>query len=229
MFYNTSAEFQRQAFQSVSEGLEEAQKTGVYAINPLLYNQGVISSLNEGNPGRAEEFLLKPGKDRPKRQPYASRHYFYLSACHYLCIGKMDQAIFSAKKGLDLVRETGVPVSEVLVRLVLSHALHETGNEDEANQELAEPNGPSCRRAAPILKYLYYLTEAYFEYARKNEARGPGVSSKGNDTRTTEGVYNTPLFLAACGHGPSLRKSIGSRDRGRVRADSHPQAGSGSR
>ena len=40
LFYNTSAEFQRQALQSVSEGLEEARKTGVYVLNLLLFTPG---------------------------------------------------------------------------------------------------------------------------------------------------------------------------------------------
>ena len=65
-----------------------------------------------------------------------------------------------------------MPVSEVLVRLVLSHALHETGNEDEANRELAAAKRAVVQTGSSYFEYLYYLTEAYFEYARKNEAAG---------------------------------------------------------
>ncbi len=169
MFYNTSAEYRQQAFRSVSEGLEEAQKTGVHVVNPLFYNQGVVSSLNEGNSGRAEEFLLKLEKTLRSESRTHVSHHFYLSAWHALYVGKMSQAVLLAKKGLELVLETGVPVSEVLVRLVLSHALHEAGNEDEANRELAATKQAVNQTGSSYFEYLYGLAEAYFEFVRENE------------------------------------------------------------
>jgi len=172
LFYNTSAEFQGQALQTVTEGLEEARKTGVHVLDSFLYTQGVVSSLNEGDPIRAEEFLLKLEKTLRSNSRSHTAHYFYLSACYYFHIGKIDQAVFSAKKGLDLVQETGVPVSEALVRLVLSHALQETGTEDEAKRELATAKQAVIQTGSSYFEYLYGLTEAYFEYARENERGG---------------------------------------------------------
>ncbi len=65
-----------------------------------------------------------------------------------------------------------MPVSEALIRLVLSHALYETGNEDEANRELAAAKRAVMQTGSSYFEYLYYLAEAYFEYARENEATG---------------------------------------------------------
>lgn len=172
LFYNTSAEFQRQALRTVTEGLEEARKTGVHVLDSFLYTQGVSSSLNEGDPVRAEEFLLKLEKILRSGSRSHTGHYFYLSACYNLYVGKIPQAVFAAKKGLDLIQETGVPVSEALIRLVLSHALHETGKEDEANRELAAAKRAIMQTGSSYFEYLYCLTEAYFAYARKNEAAG---------------------------------------------------------
>ncbi len=172
MFYNTSAEFQQQAHRTVAEGLEEVQKTGMHAVDPWLYNQGVISSLNEGNSRRAEEFLLKLEKAVRSNSRTHTGHYFYLSACYNLYIGNIPQAVFSAKKSLDLLRQTGAPVSEVIARLVLTHALHEAGNEDESNQELASAKHAVMRTGSSYLKYVYGLIEAYLEYARQDERRG---------------------------------------------------------
>ena len=135
-------------------------------------HQGVISSLNEGNPKRAEEFLPNLEKTLASNSRTHAAHYFYLSACYYLYIGKIPQALFLARKGVDLVQETGVPVSEVLVRLVLSHALHEAGSEEEAIQELEAAKRAIVQTGSSYFEYLYHLTEAYFEYARKNEAAG---------------------------------------------------------
>lgn len=169
MFYNTSADYQQQALRSVSDGLEEAQKTGVHVIDPLLYNQGLVSSLNEGNPGRTEEFLLKLEKTLRSGSRTHVSHHFYLSACHALYVGKISQAVLLAQKSLELVQETGVPVSEVLARLVLSHALHEAGNKEEADRELAAAQRAIMRTGSSYFEYLYGLTEAYFEFAREHK------------------------------------------------------------
>ena len=134
LFYNTSAEFQAQALRAVSEGLEEAQKTGVYVLNSFLYTQGVVDSLNKGEPVRVEEFLAKLEKTLRNNNRSHTGHYFYLSAQYHLYCGKIPQAVFSARKGLELVQETGVPISEALIRLVLSHALYEAGNEGRCDQ-----------------------------------------------------------------------------------------------
>ena len=65
-----------------------------------------------------------------------------------------------------------MPISEALIRLVLSHALHEMGNEDEANRELVAAKGAVMQTGSFYFEYLCCLTEAYFEYARENEGAG---------------------------------------------------------
>lgn len=172
MFYNASADYRHQALRSVTEGLEEAQKTGVHVIDPLLFNQGVVSSLNEGNYGLAGEFLLKLERTLRSSSRTHVSHHLYLSACHALCEGKIPQAVLLAKKSLSLVLETGVPVSEVLARLALFHALHEAREEDEANRELAEAQRAVDKTGSSYFEYLYDLTEAHFQFLRKNETAG---------------------------------------------------------
>lgn len=172
LLYNTSADSRQQALQMVSEGLEEAQRTGVYVLNYFLYTQGIVNSLNEGNTGRTEEFLSKLEKTLRGRSRGHSSHYFYLSACHSLSIGKIPQAIFSARKGLDLVQETGVLITEALIRLVLSHALYEAGDEEEAHREFDAAKRAVMQTGSSYFEYLSFLTEAHFEYARNNGAAG---------------------------------------------------------
>ncbi len=172
LFYNTSAEFQRQALRTITEGLEESRKTGVYILDPFLYIQGAVNSLNEGDPLRAEEFLSKLEKTLRSNSRAHTGSYLYLSASCYLYTGNVAQAVLSAKKGLALVQETGVLITEALVRLLLSYALHETGNKDEANTELVAAKRAVMQTASAHFEYVYSLTEAYFEYARNNERAG---------------------------------------------------------
>lgn len=172
MFYNTSADLQKKGLQSVLEGLEEARRTGVHIIDPLFYNQGVVSCLNEGIYDRAEEFLSKLEKSIRSGSRTHIGHFYYLSACYHLNIGKTNQAIALAQKSLELLRETGTPVSEVIVRLVLIHALLESGDEDAAERELTEAERVVTQTGSDYLEYLYDLTKAYFEYLGGNDTAG---------------------------------------------------------
>jgi LuxR family transcriptional regulator, maltose regulon positive regulatory protein len=172
LFYNTSAKFQRDALRTVTEALEEAGKSGVYVLNSFLYTQGISASLNAGNPGAAAEFLSQMEKTLRSNSRAHTSHYLYLSACYSLYVGKISQAVTAAKKGLDLTRETGVPISEALLRLVLCQALIETGDQEETSRELAETKRAVMHTGSSYFEYLYGLTEAHFEYTGKNEAAG---------------------------------------------------------
>jgi LuxR family transcriptional regulator, maltose regulon positive regulatory protein len=170
MFYNTSAEFQGQGLRSVSEGLEAARRTGVHVLDPLLYNQGIVGCLNDGNHGGSEEFLFKLEKTLTGRSRTHTSHYYYLSGCHHLSVGNLSQALFSANKALDLIPEIGVPFSEVLVRQLLTHVLSESGDEEGALRELAASKRAVAETGSTYFQYLNSLTEAYLEYIRKNES-----------------------------------------------------------
>ena len=171
-FYNSSAEFLSEASESVSEALIEAQKSGIHVLDPLFFNQGIICSLNEGNSQRTKEFLDKLEKTlRPGSRTHTG-HYFYLLACYYLLIGKLHQALLAAQKSLNLLRELGVPVSEILARLILCHIQLDIGEKKAAKKELAIIKATIKKTGSSYFEYLYFLTEAYVKYAQRKDAEG---------------------------------------------------------
>ncbi len=172
MFYNTSAETQQQALRAVSEGLDEAERTGVHVIDSLFYNQGVIASLSGVDLAQATEFLLKLEKTLHRGSRTHVANYHYLSAYHQLMTGERHRAVVSAGENLRLAREAGVPFSEIIARLALSHALNAAGDQDEAERELASAWPVIMATSSFYFEYLYWLTDAYFKYARKNETAG---------------------------------------------------------
>lgn len=172
MCCNTSAESQAQAQRAISEGLEMAAKTGVHVVTPLFCNQGVINSLNAADPQLTGKFLARLEKTlRPGTRAHAC-HYHYLSACHWLQIQKAPQALAAAQKSLVLALEIGARFSEVMARLALAHALHETGATDAAVGELAEARTAIRKTGSAYFEYVHALTAAHFHYAGKRERTG---------------------------------------------------------
>lgn len=194
MCYNALAEFKPQARQAVSEGLEMANGSGVFAINPLFYNQGVISSLNDAEVELAGEFLARLEKTlRPGSRAHAG-NFHYLSACHFLQKRKVPQALAAAQKSLALAQETGVPVSEVLARLALVHALYESNALNEVERELAAAKQAILRTGSLYFEYLHGLAEASFQYALKNEDAGRACLRRALTLGRQQG-YTTLLYF----------------------------------
>jgi ATP/maltotriose-dependent transcriptional regulator MalT/DNA-binding SARP family transcriptional activator len=162
MFYNTAVEFREQATRSVQEGLEIAQQTGVRIVDPLLYIQGVVSALNEGDPQKAEEFLLNVDKTLRSASRTHVSHYYCLLAWHQLFTGNTQKALLLAEKSLAVTKETGVPVSEAIIRIVLAHALYAFGEHRRAEQQLSLIETLLPRTASAYFEYLYLLTRAFF-------------------------------------------------------------------
>lgn len=172
MINNASVEFHSEAKEAVLTGLEEAQKTGIHVFDPLFLNQGIICLLNEDNPTRAKEFLDKLEKIIPSGSRTHAGHYFFLLACYYLVVGKRHQAFLAAQKSLDLLKEMGVPFSEILARLVHLYILLETGEEKVAERELEFTRALIRKTESYYFEYLYLLIDAYIKYSTKNEAEG---------------------------------------------------------
>lgn len=162
MFFNTAADLREQALRAVREGLETARETGVRIVDPLLYTQGVISALNEGNRQRTEEFLHRLEKTLRRGSRTHWSHYYCLAAWHALSSGNVNQAVLLGGKSLALAEETGVPITETIVRILLAHALFASGERDQAEQQLAGTSAILHRTGSPYYEFLHGLTNTYF-------------------------------------------------------------------
>ncbi|MEN6623722.1 MAG: hypothetical protein ABFD50_19510, partial [Smithella sp.] len=62
MLQNTSADFAGKAIQTISEGFNIASKTGMHVLDYSLLCQGISGAFNQGDMGKAGEFLSIMGK-----------------------------------------------------------------------------------------------------------------------------------------------------------------------
>ena len=191
MFYNSSAEFQIQAGQSISEGLEIAEKSGVHVWDTILYLQGISSSLNEGDHEKAHEYLLRMEKAISVNRRAHSGHYFYFLSWYFLLVNDIPQAVASAKESLRLIEEAGLPVSETLIRLALAQAVDQSGDREEAHRQLEAAKSISARTGSSYCAYLCDMTSAYLllsssPYKTSVGSAPPPNDTTGEDARPTE-------------------------------------------
>ena len=172
MFYNSSIDFRGKAIQAAAEGLDMAMKTGVHAMDHLLFASGICDLFSQGDLGKSSEFLSRMEKANTGKRQTISGLHAYLSTCHSVMSGDLPKAVISAEKSLLLIEEAGVPVFEVLFRLVLAHALHETGACREAQTHLAVAKKNATAMQSPYFSYLAHLTDAYFMLAKQDDSSG---------------------------------------------------------
>ncbi len=161
MFYNSSAELQTRADQAVMEGLEIARKTGVHVMDAQLYLQGIASSLNAGDKDRVHDFLSKMEKTIGVNKRAHSGHYFYFLSRYYVLVNDIPQAAMFARESLRFIEEAGLPVSETLIRLGLSQALYDLGDEKGAQLQLETAKRLSAQTGSSYCAYLCDITDAY--------------------------------------------------------------------
>lgn len=161
MFCNSSVELKEQAGQAVLEGLEIADQSGVHIMDTFLYFQGVASSLNDANKDKAREFLSKVEKTITVGRSAHSSSYYYFLSWYSMLANDLPRAIAVARESLRLNEEGGLPVSEVLIRLVLALALDQSGNREEAAGQLETAEKASSRTNSSYCAYLCDMTHAY--------------------------------------------------------------------
>ena len=163
LFYNTSVEFQRQALADGNGGAGRGPENRGACPGLLPLHPGGGQFPERRGPRARRSISFKAGKDSAKQQPLAYRPLFLPFGLLLSLYRKISPRPFlPQEKALDLVQETGVPITEALVRLVLSQALHEAGNADEANRELAAAKRAVLQTGSSYFEYLYCLTGGVF-------------------------------------------------------------------
>ncbi|MEN6623723.1 MAG: BTAD domain-containing putative transcriptional regulator [Smithella sp.] len=160
--------FEKKAIQTVSEGLSIALKTGVHVLDPFLLIMGIHGAFNEGDVGKAGEFLFRMEKIVTEESHTLASFYFGLSAWHSILSGNLSRGIILGEKSLNLCKEAGFPIMEFLVHLGLAHILHEVGNYRKAQVHLDLASEMASTMRSDYFSYLLHLTDAYFLLTQKN-------------------------------------------------------------
>jgi DNA-binding SARP family transcriptional activator len=158
-----------QAIKAVTEGAEISLRTGVHLMDPLLFVMGVIAALNRGELKEANEYLARAEKAVGNNRRADSFPFIFLSVWYNLCSGNLQKAAALAKNTSILAEKIGSPIYSSLIQLALVLALYDTGEISEAIQQLTVTRNHVWQTGSAFFEYLYYLTEAHFAFAQKQD------------------------------------------------------------
>jgi len=180
LMYNRSAESHDLSLQSISEGLEIAQKNGIHVWDHMLFGQGVYASFNKRDMRLANEFLKKMETTLQSRRRHGLCQYHYLTGWYHLLNDHIPLAAQSAETSEKLARETGMIFTEILCALLKGQVWYEEGEYPKARAQLAHAKKLSHKTGSRILDYMCLIREAQFYSTGEEEIREQGIKALRN-------------------------------------------------
>ncbi|MGD2137609.1 MAG: BTAD domain-containing putative transcriptional regulator [Gammaproteobacteria bacterium] len=153
-------------------GLERADQSGVYVINPLLLGFAAIASMNAGSPDAAGDYLARcPALFHPARLMDRGQYHWCMGHLAWLR-GDIPGACEQARQCLALTLQFGSAFHDRLAPLTLAKILVEAREFTEAN-ELIDTTLPAIREINnPALEYECLLVMARSAFLQQNDAEG---------------------------------------------------------
>jgi len=151
-----------QCIETVNQGLEISEKSGVKVFDYFLYGHGVVGALTGGDLGGAEQYLAKAATVMDDRKRFCRSYYHHLVACHKLLGKDLAGALAHERLALDLAIELGAPFAEAMSRMGLALLNQELGEGQRAIEEVALARELAHTINSHLIEYVGYLFEAYF-------------------------------------------------------------------
>lgn len=154
---------------SIREGLQIAEKTGVHMFDFVLLANDVVVALNQGDAETAHSSILKLDSMIERFQPLGAWYrsfYDYILAYRAYCNGELNEARMHADSVLQNIDKVGVPVSCLFSRTLCSVIFHDLGELERANQLLEESATIGREIGSVLSRFEYYLHKAQFSLGR---------------------------------------------------------------
>lgn len=143
-------------------GLGRSESTGRLTFNQHFHALEVYAHLLDGRSSDAGAALARMAASitNQRRQGYA--HYHFLATWHALLDDELQTACSLGELAVRQAEEAGFVWSEILCRLAFARALHETGQDDPAREQLDRAKALNGSTANPMLTFMCHLWEALF-------------------------------------------------------------------
>ncbi|MBI1922327.1 MAG: hypothetical protein HYS23_14725 [Geobacter sp.] len=144
------------------EGLRIANQSGVHVWDFMLYFQGIISYLGEGDYRTGKKYLdeLIARVDRTQHMNMA--HYCYVAAWQAALAGEPVRALEYAQTAVETAEHLGGPFTHSTVHAALAQTNYLSGNRDEAMSSLEKSIEMARSIKTPLLLYRNLMVKAYF-------------------------------------------------------------------
>jgi ATP/maltotriose-dependent transcriptional regulator MalT/DNA-binding SARP family transcriptional activator len=154
----------RRCTEIVSEALQVAEKTGMYAWNFLLQAHGVYGHLALGELEAAERHLAQLHRCMHCHTHLMGSHYYYLLARLKEAQGDFGGAVSAGRMALNMAEDAGTPVPQALIRLTLASILTHLNLLDEAQLHVQWAADLAHGMRSAMVDYLSLLTQANIDF-----------------------------------------------------------------
>lgn len=177
--------------QAISDGMINAEHSGIHLLDLFLLAQGVIGGLSLGDPEAAAESLEKMALTRSPR-PGDKALYHYQAASLRWYQGEYRKSAEHGKLAVEITREIGWPVPTVLCLIEQSVTLFDGGRRDEADDCLSE--ALDICRGMNGLEFHACISGARFALDRGNEEQLVHFLRRGMTLGARYGYMNMPRW-----------------------------------
>lgn len=177
--------------QAISDGLGNAEDSGIHLLDLFLLSSGVWGGLSLGDPSAAVSYLGKMALI-DSRRPGDKALYHYQAASVAWYYGEYKKSAEHGKLAVKICETIGWPIATVLCAVDLAVTLFDDGRYDEADAYLAK--GVAMSRGIIGLQFLVCLNSARFAFHRGKGNLGLDQLREGFALGARYGLVNMPRW-----------------------------------
>ena len=172
VLYYRYAGMHKECLQSVSEGLELSQKTGVHGFDYWLLIYALASALNVRDYKTVQEFIVKIDSVVNTFTIWSKSTYHLMRIREALSRKDIGQACSHVEMASELINNVKSTLSIVFLDVARAHVMHELGRHKEAEDHLSNAFSIVSKSSNNYMKFLILLAKARFAFDEKDEATG---------------------------------------------------------
>ena len=172
VLYYRYAGMHEECLQSVSEGLELSQKTGVHGFDYWFLIYALTSAVNVQDSKMIGEFIGKIDSSVTSFTVWNKSTYHLIRTREALSRRDTKQASFHVDMASELITNVKSTLSIVFLDVARAHIMHELGKHKEAEDHLSHASSIVSQTSNNYMKFLILLAKARFAIEEGNNALG---------------------------------------------------------
>ncbi len=195
-FFNVMSMYDR-CRESITEGLELANKFGIKVMENILLGHGVLCSLKAADFGASKQYLKKMEANLSSVKTWEASFYHYCSAWDAVCRGDLSQGAVHARHCMTLCENTGNPWTLGMANILEAYISFASGDSKKAAGYILKARSIGIKSKNKFTLFICLMTEAYFSLQQKKEVSALDAIRKGMKLGRENGYMN--IFICQPG------------------------------
>ena len=162
----------RESYESVMEGLDKANDSGVHVWDHMLLAMG-IGACTDMNDNENAEAMIEQFKRTMDRARAFDRYYYHRQlARRFVLANQLSAAALHFQEAHAIALAMGLWYAEAISHCTLSLVLRSAGHKKEAQEHLAASYRIARGRKSSFLEFICLLTESAYSFEDGDEEKG---------------------------------------------------------